>query len=108
MTPDDTKAAIAIMLAATNGATIESRPAPRCAVPEAMRTWGKVPDLTWNWYSNEYRIAPQPREWFLVVDGSGHVEEAYRAEATARDAARSRGPSVCCVRVREVLEDDHD
>jgi hypothetical protein len=56
MTPEETKAAVAVMLAHANGAKVECRNRG----DEWKDIWSDCPPR-WNWTSQVYRIAPTPK-----------------------------------------------
>ncbi len=66
-------------------------------------SWISNPDPKWNWESFEYRVKPEPREFWVniydrdAIDNIAHLskENADRAAGAAR---------VKCILVREVIE----
>jgi hypothetical protein len=90
MTPEQLRNAAAVMLAAAEGKPLESR-------PYGTKEWSTVTTPAWNWNSVEYRIKPEPREWWLVNSVAfGVLEDAicYQAQRT---------PNTEIIHVREVL-----
>lgn len=99
MTKDETREAIKVMQAWVDGeGDVEFKAKFAPAVP-----WSSAKP-SWNWYKNEYRIKPKPREWVLEpmkdisptmtaypLGVNGYVDtSAYRKD---------------CIRVREITDE---
>lgn len=83
---------ISVMQAARNGGHIQCR---RIGTP----SWLPVPEPTWNWEVYEYRVRPEPREWWLL----DHLAYPSRTDAL-RGRAERDWDSTEIIHVREVQE----
>lgn len=71
---------IAVMQASKEGAVIQCR-------RTGDTKWETAQGPVWNWLSYVYRVKPEPREWYAVLDCDG-FGDVYPDKATAeRDAA---------------------
>ena len=107
MSPDQAKTAAAVMVAWAEGRAIESKQIHHT-------TWHDCGSPTWDWFLCDFRIKPNPREWWLVEwvesgrGGDRPNTEFYRLHADACDsqkALRFRGLKAAVVHVREVIDD---
>lgn len=63
--------------------------------------WGDDVSPTWNWGANEYRIKPEPREWWLLP----HVNAVFNSIEDAQAfAAKYCLPNYIPVHVKQVIE----
>jgi hypothetical protein len=86
-----------ILQAALDGKTIQYR--------IALRSWRNVnnPFVRFNFRSTEYRVKPEPREFYVNIYGSGSKNRIHSTRERAdQQAAHTR---LECIKVREVLED---
>jgi hypothetical protein len=63
--------------------------------------WADVDRPVWS-YGMDYRIKPEPREWYMVLDHRGLLVEAYDTLQGANDR-RDGGAGWEAIRVREVI-----
>ena len=87
---------IAVLQAFERGEVIEYR-------PKNSQRWGSAEPI-WNFSQFDYRVKPNPREWWLNVyeDGSKGAMHDSRAEADRNKAYVDK--RIDCVHVREVLD----
>lgn len=93
---------IAVVTAAKEGKTIQSRSYAFGPGPH----WKLVEKPDWNFSDCEFRVAPKPREWWLVMlKTTGDCSCAMPSKEIAKNyaAGSARGPFEI-VHVREVLE----
>ena len=97
MNERDTAKAIEVMQAYADGACVQASKRGYC--PEAV--WNdSIPN--WNWAEFEYRVKPEPREWWIIPEFCG----AFSSQDRAKEFAETNTWSVCTpIHVREVLED---
>jgi len=89
---------IAVMQAFEDGKVIESRMKP---LPD---NWTVAKPPVWNWMSMDYRIKPEPREWWVCFYDEQDVSDGGRtwiAPATADGMPPGGWAKV--IRVREIL-----
>ncbi len=88
------------MIAVLQGAKEGKRVQGRFSSPTPDRCWVDLPDgcVTWDFDRYDYRIRPEPMEWWITVDDNGRIVETadigHSNQATARILRR--------VKVREV------
>lgn len=104
MNRDETRKATEVMLAYADGKTIQWRlRASNHAWSETLGADDNSP--SWNWFHSEYRIKPEPREWWIRV-GRANVS-CTRLGADVVDCDEALEPDGSkWVRVREVMEND--
>lgn len=93
MTPTQLKEAAQVMLAASEGKQVQYMSQSQQEwkdIPQSQQEWKDILDPSWDWYSNRYRIKPEPREpepreWWI---NCGRVYEY---------------PSTGFIKVREVI-----
>jgi len=96
MTLEATKHAIEVMQAYVDGKEVECL-ARRVSGDE----WEKVVSPAWNWIRYDYRIKPEPREYYLNI-----YKEAVTVFANRIDAnVCAKSDRVACIKVREVIEE---
>lgn len=68
------------------------------------QTWytGRGEDTVPEFHRYEYRVKPQPREWYLVLNQQGFIEACSSYEA----ARKVRSGSDVLIRVQEVFEEE--
>ena len=94
MNRDETRKAIEVMQAWVDGRPVEWCPR-NC--PGDWRADPQHTDIdgpAWDWLQHNYRIKPEPREFWVHVDG-----DAFNGTVNSHDP-RCDG----CIRVREVIE----
>jgi len=94
----DTKEKIEVMKAYDEGKTIEF--SPRKSVYSRPK-WDFCPNPQWDWIGFEYRVKPEPREWYINMYADGRVH-MYDNKSEADWWAGSNRKE--CVKVREVLD----
>jgi len=87
---------IAVMQAFLDGETIQ------CRKHGSKKNWGVVrnPDPSWNWKDTDYRIKPEPREFWLNIYDNTAVSFSTE-EAAEKHVCFGRTERI---RVREVIE----
>lgn len=107
MNRDETIKAIEVMQALVDGKTIECR-----------NGWGYLgygkwfainpddPDwrMEWDFIQNEYRIKPEPRIIYALVDAQGNLGSGLYNEANATSAVRAGNQWVSMAKFIEVIE----
>src|SRR5438552_4133220 len=96
---------ISVLQEAKRGAPIQCRPKTR-AVEWYDMTW-EIGD-EWQFGENEYRVKPEPREWWANIYGSenptGYLHKT-KEKADHADCCQSfAGTRTECIKVREILE----
>lgn len=66
MNAEETKRAAAVMIAHAEGKRIERQ-------SRSEGDWADCPQPVWNWYSRDYRIAPEPIEVEVWVHPDGRI-----------------------------------
>ena len=97
MTPEQTRAAAEVMLAYAGGKFIEWR-------VRGSDDWGcggDRLDVCWNWRGYEYRVKPEPREFWGVVYEDGSVT-AFSTLTQAERESSETGRQI--IVLREVIE----
>jgi hypothetical protein len=93
-----TKAKIAVMQAYVEGEQIQAR--------ALNGAWHDVDIAGWDWGTWDYRVKPEPREWWLVMKPSAPHMFWYTTSKEASQATdHCTDRSVEVIHVREVLED---
>lgn len=96
---------IKVMQAFVGGKTVECRASSN----EGPDCWSHLPpdggEPRWNWQFLDYRIKPEPREWWLVIGELGDVRATYKCKRAAENhVARIRPDTAEVVLAREVIE----
>lgn len=93
---------IAVMQAHLAGHTVE-RTQNTCDVPAGRAVWTKDYAPTWNWAGYIYRVAREPREWWVNVyeNGWGGHWKSKEAAVESRECGRQL---VETIHLREVIE----
>lgn len=74
MTPTQLKEAAQVMLAAAEGKQVQYM--PRSTGQWVPTGWAENDSPSWDWHLYEYRIKPEPREWWVDLNtGKCHVLE---------------------------------
>lgn len=82
-----------VMLAFADGAEVESDPI-------SSNEWRAVQHPNWDWYTANYRVKPEPREWWIVPNAA----HASSSRDEANELADSmEWPISSIVHVREVI-----
>ena len=89
MDRDQIKAAILVMQAYVDGEEIEQSP--------IGDGWGPVHEPVWDWYQNDYRIKPKPREFWVRIDHGIAMQISSDDDKQDRDG---------WIKVREVIENE--
>jgi len=101
MTTEELKAAAAVMIGAAEGKKVQFRYRGRTEWSNKL----SLDELEFNWSAKEYRLAPEPREWWINVYPAGNVCAHSSRKNADTDADYNRIECVVeCVHVREVLE----
>lgn len=87
----NTKEKIEVMQAYLDGKKIEY-----CPSYGVWTEFSNANDPVWEWGNTQYRIKPEPREWWIVFDAAGNF---FDFSALAPIA-----PGLKVVKVREVIE----
>jgi len=91
MNREKTRKAIEVMQAYLDGKEIQS-----CDGIEDA--WADITNPVWSWFEYRYRIKPEPREFWVDVDDSGHPECVMTVRPTVIRAGLRR------IKVKEVME----
>jgi hypothetical protein len=95
MTPDEM---IDVIQGYKDGKEIEYR-------PETVEDWydcGGRPN--WDFYASEYRIKPEPREWYMRIYNNNVISPSlYDTQKQAINAFSAAGHNFSVIKVREVL-----
>ena len=102
-----TKEKIAVMLAFEEGKTIEYN----YRWSSLASKWDKVDDPIWDWNACNYRVKPEPREFYMLQytssSGEGYYQTLLSREETeklARDY-NAAGIKARVIKLREVLDE---
>jgi hypothetical protein len=87
-----TKEQIAVMQGYVDGKQVQMR---LCS-----GKWTYITRPNWNWLENEYRIKPEPREWWISQDEVAQTPQ----NGYYFGVARTRPNGLPAIHVREVLE----
>jgi hypothetical protein len=87
------KEKIEVMQAALDGKEIEAS--------EKNGKWAEASAPNWDWHIYDYRIKPEPREFFVNVYGDGLTGELYELKQTALSVTSIPKETI---KVREVIE----
>lgn len=105
-----TEEKIAVMQAFLEGKTIEIA----AATGSSAGTWDKITRPAWDWLSNQYRVKPEPKEFYAIVYTSSDGGEFYSSlrlikeevETRVQDYVPSGGiPAARVIKLREVLDE---
>jgi hypothetical protein len=97
-----TRERIEVMQAFVDGKEIQVR-------ERGVDEWESVSGPSWNWYSNEYRIKPEPRE-IWIVETPAYPRTYTRGFKTRKEAdvamceLIARGNPATLIHYREVME----
>lgn len=90
-------AMVAVMNAAKEGKEIQRR----CA---GDKGWNDASRPAWNWVDFEYRVKPEPREWWAILNYMGTPVGIFQEKDDAEFNAKNWN-NATIVPVREILED---
>jgi len=91
---------IKIMQAALDGKEIE------CIILNEKDAWEvirNIDDITWDWLNEDYRIKPEPMEFWVNVYPNGNILSAHETKEVSEENAKIVN-SVKSIKVREVIE----
>jgi len=72
---------------------------------KSARVWSDLENVEFTESPGRYRIKPEPREWWLVLDPKGRIWATFESEDAARDVSgKHLAANFPIVHVREVTQ----
>ena len=103
-----TKEMIAVMQAFEEGKTIEYN----AKWGSDAGKWDEIDDPVWDWHACNYRVKPEPKEFYVVGYSVGGTEETFseprtleQAEFEARSYNKLNNIKTRVLKMREVLDE---
>lgn len=103
MTPTQLKEAAQVMLAAAEGKQVQYM--PRSTGQWVPVGWAENRSPSWDWHTHDYRIKPEPREWWMRQ----HRDEPcpscglFKTYQEAAQPADDQLKTTKIIKVREVI-----
>lgn len=90
---------IEVMQAALEGKRIQYRPAHLRNQPDNPGWHTCTPG--WNWAMYEFRVEPEPREYWLIIDPRGEALRGFSSVKAANYVRNSMSPQSAVIKVVE-------